>query len=163
MNVPGCPAICLVSYITFGIPVILAGVLLNTVGVTAIALTFGDGTVAAAATGTTAQIATARRTGPTTQLNGRRRVGPDHRRRHAPAPSQRLPADRQPALPFSLSLEADLKRKLSHGFPDNLRIFERAGLRSFRSVSSRMPARSSWTGRAIESWSSRQSAVTSST
>ncbi len=39
----------------------------------------------------------------------------------------------------------------------------RAGLRSFRSVSSRMPARSSWPGRAIERWSSRQSAVTSST
>ena len=59
-------AIYLVSYITFGIPVILAGLLLNTVGVTAIALTFGAVTVAAAATGTTAQIATARRTGPTT-------------------------------------------------------------------------------------------------
>lgn len=54
------------SYITFGIPVILAGLLLNTVGVTAIALTFGAVTVAAAATGATAQIATARRTGPTT-------------------------------------------------------------------------------------------------
>jgi len=58
--------IYLVSYITFGIPVILAGLLLNTAGGTAIALTFGAVTVAAAATGTTAQIATARRTGPTT-------------------------------------------------------------------------------------------------
>jgi MFS family permease len=58
-------AIYLVSYITFGIPVILAGLFLSTVGVTAIALTFGAVTVAAAA-GTVAQLATAHRTALTT-------------------------------------------------------------------------------------------------
>ncbi len=63
-------AIYLVSYITFGIPVILAGLFLSTVGVTAIALTFGavtvTVTVAAAGTGTVAQLATAHRTALTT-------------------------------------------------------------------------------------------------
>jgi hypothetical protein len=59
-------AIYLVSYLTFGIPVIVAGLLLSTVGVTAIALIFGAVTVAAAATGAVAQLANARRIGLTT-------------------------------------------------------------------------------------------------
>ena len=56
-------AIYLVSYITFGVPVIIAGLLLSTIGVTAIALTFGAVTVVAAAAGVVTQLATARRTG----------------------------------------------------------------------------------------------------
>jgi predicted MFS family arabinose efflux permease len=56
-------AIYTVSYITFGVPVILAGLLLSTIGVTAIALIFGAVTVAAAAAGIVTQLATARRTG----------------------------------------------------------------------------------------------------
>ena len=56
-------AIYLVSYLTFGIPVIVAGLFLSTVGVTAIALTFGVVTVVAAAAGVVIQLATARRTG----------------------------------------------------------------------------------------------------
>jgi hypothetical protein len=56
-------AIYLVSYITFGVPVIVAGLFLSTIGVTAIALTFGAVTVAAAAAGIGTQLATARRTG----------------------------------------------------------------------------------------------------
>jgi MFS family permease len=56
-------AIYLVSYITFGVPVIVAGLFLSTVGVTAIALTFGVVTVVAAAAGVVTQLATARRTG----------------------------------------------------------------------------------------------------
>ena len=57
-------AIYLVSYITFGVPVIVAGLFLSTIGVTAIALGFGAVTVAAAAAGVVTQLATARRTGP---------------------------------------------------------------------------------------------------
>src|ERR1700722_19411093 len=56
-------AIYLVSYITFGVPVIVAGLFLSTIGVTAIALTFGLVTVLAAAAGVVTQLATARRTG----------------------------------------------------------------------------------------------------
>lgn len=56
-------AIYLVSYVTFGVPVIVAGLFLDTIGVTAIALTFGIVTVAAAAAGIATQLATARRTG----------------------------------------------------------------------------------------------------
>jgi MFS family permease len=56
-------AIYLVSYITFGVPVIVAGLFLSTIGVTAIALTFGVVTVVAAAAGVATQLATARRTG----------------------------------------------------------------------------------------------------
>ena len=56
-------AIYLVSYITFGVPVIVAGLFLSTIGVTAIALGFGVVTVAAAAAGVVTQLATARRTG----------------------------------------------------------------------------------------------------
>src|SRR3984885_2943679 len=56
-------AIYLVFYITFGVPVIIAGLLLSTIGVTAIALTFGAVTVVAAAAGVVTQLATARRTG----------------------------------------------------------------------------------------------------
>jgi MFS family permease len=56
-------AIYLVSYITFGVPVILAGLFLSTIGVTAIALTFGVVTLVAAAVGVVTQLATARRTG----------------------------------------------------------------------------------------------------
>jgi predicted MFS family arabinose efflux permease len=56
-------AIYTVSYITFGVPVILAGLFLSTIGVTAIALIFGAVTVAAAAAGIVTQLATARRTG----------------------------------------------------------------------------------------------------
>lgn len=56
-------AIYLVSYITFGVPVIVAGLFLSTIGVTAIALGFGVVTVAAAAVGIVTQLATARRTG----------------------------------------------------------------------------------------------------
>jgi MFS family permease len=55
-------AIYLVSYLTFGIPVIVAGLFLSTIGVTAIALTFGAVTVVAAAAGVVTQLATARRT-----------------------------------------------------------------------------------------------------
>jgi len=56
-------AIYLVSYITFGVPVILAGLFLSTIGITAIALIFGVVTLVAAATGVVTQLATARRTG----------------------------------------------------------------------------------------------------
>ena len=56
-------AIYLVSYLTFGVPVIVAGLFLSTAGITAIALTFGVVTVVAAATGVVTQLATARRTG----------------------------------------------------------------------------------------------------
>jgi len=56
-------AIYLVSYITFGVPVIVAGLFLSTIGVTAIALGFGVVTVVAAAAGVVTQLATARRTG----------------------------------------------------------------------------------------------------
>jgi len=56
-------SIYLVSYLTFGIPVIVAGLFLNTIGVTAIALIFGSVTVVAAAAGVITQLATARRTG----------------------------------------------------------------------------------------------------
>jgi len=56
-------AIYLVSYITFGVPVIVAGLFLSTIGVTAIAVIFGAVTVAAAAAGVVTQLATARRTG----------------------------------------------------------------------------------------------------
>jgi predicted MFS family arabinose efflux permease len=56
-------AIYLVSYVTFGVPVIVAGLFLSTIGVTAIALTFGAVTVVAAAAGVATQLATARRTG----------------------------------------------------------------------------------------------------
>ena len=66
MNVPGCSRRSASVLHHLRDPGHPRGLLLNTVGVTAIALTFGAGTVAAAATGTTAQIATARRTGPTT-------------------------------------------------------------------------------------------------
>ena len=51
------------SYITFGVPVIVAGLFLSTIGVTAIALGFGVVTVVAAAAGVVTQLATARRTG----------------------------------------------------------------------------------------------------
>jgi MFS family permease len=60
-------AVYLVSYITFGVPVILAGLFLSTIGVTAIALIFGVVTLVAAATGVVTQLATARLTG----LSGR--------------------------------------------------------------------------------------------
>jgi MFS family permease len=56
-------AIYLVSYLTFGVPVIVAGLFLSTIGVTAIALTFGVVTVVAAAAGVVIQLATARSTG----------------------------------------------------------------------------------------------------
>jgi predicted MFS family arabinose efflux permease len=56
-------AIYTVSYITFGVPVIVAGLFLTTIGVTAIALTFAAVTLAAAAAGVVTQLATARRTG----------------------------------------------------------------------------------------------------
>ena len=56
-------AIYTVSYITFGVPVIVAGLFLTTIGVTAIALTFAAVTVVAAAAGVVTQLATARRTG----------------------------------------------------------------------------------------------------
>src|ERR1700744_904013 len=56
-------AIYLVSYVTFGVPVIVAGLFLSTIGVPAIALTFGAVTVVAAAAGVATQLATARRTG----------------------------------------------------------------------------------------------------
>jgi MFS family permease len=56
-------AVYLVSYITFGVPVILAGLFLSTIGITAIALIFGVVTFVAAATGVVTQLATARRTG----------------------------------------------------------------------------------------------------
>jgi hypothetical protein len=56
-------AIYLVSYITFGVPVIVAGLFLSTIGVTAIALVFGAVTVVAAAAGVVTQLATARSTG----------------------------------------------------------------------------------------------------
>jgi hypothetical protein len=48
-----------VSYITFGVPVIVAGLFLSTIGVTAIALVFGAVTVVAAAAGVVTQLATA--------------------------------------------------------------------------------------------------------
>ena len=51
------------SYITFGVPVIVAGLFLSTIGNTAIALVFGAVTVVAAAAGVVTQLATARRTG----------------------------------------------------------------------------------------------------
>jgi len=56
-------AIYVVSYITFGVPVIVAGLFLSSTGVTAIALTFGAVTVAAAAAGVVTQLVTRRRTG----------------------------------------------------------------------------------------------------
>ena len=56
-------AVYLVSYITFGVPVILAGLFLSTIGITAIALIFGVVTLVAAVTGVVTQLATARRTG----------------------------------------------------------------------------------------------------
>jgi predicted MFS family arabinose efflux permease len=56
-------AIYLVSYLTFGIPVIAAGLYLSSIGVTAIALIFGAAAVAAAAAGVITQLATARRAG----------------------------------------------------------------------------------------------------
>jgi predicted MFS family arabinose efflux permease len=56
-------AIYLVSYLTFGVPVIVAGLFLSSIGVTAIALIFGAVTVVAAAAGVVTQLATARRTG----------------------------------------------------------------------------------------------------
>jgi MFS family permease len=56
-------AVYLVSYITFGVPVILAGLFLSTLGITAIALIFGAVTVVAATAGVVTQLATARRTG----------------------------------------------------------------------------------------------------
>jgi MFS family permease len=56
-------AVYLVSYITFGVPVILAGLFLSTIGITAIALIFGVVTFVAAAMGVVTQLATARRTG----------------------------------------------------------------------------------------------------
>jgi MFS family permease len=56
-------AIYTVSYTTFGVPVIVAGLFLTTIGVTAIALTFAAVTLAAAAAGVVTQLATARRTG----------------------------------------------------------------------------------------------------
>jgi len=56
-------AIYTVSYITFGVPVIVAGLFLSTIGVTAIALAFGAITVACAAAGVVTQLAAARRTG----------------------------------------------------------------------------------------------------
>jgi predicted MFS family arabinose efflux permease len=56
-------AIYTVSYITFGVPVIVAGLFLSTIGVTAIAVTFGAVTVVSAAAGVMTQLATARRTG----------------------------------------------------------------------------------------------------
>jgi MFS family permease len=55
-------AIYLVSYLTFGVPVIAAGLLLTTIGITAIALTFAIVTLVAAAAGVVVQLATARRT-----------------------------------------------------------------------------------------------------
>src|ERR1700722_13121425 len=60
-------AIYLVSYITFGVPVIVAGLFLSTIGVTAIALGFGVVTVVAAAVGVVTQLATARRSGLATK------------------------------------------------------------------------------------------------
>ena len=56
-------AIYLVSYLTFGVPVIVAGLFLSSTRVTATALIFGAVTVAAAAAGVVTQLATARRTG----------------------------------------------------------------------------------------------------
>jgi MFS family permease len=56
-------AVYLVSYITFGVPVILAGLFLSTIGITAIALIFGVVTLVAAAAGVVTQLATARRAG----------------------------------------------------------------------------------------------------
>jgi MFS family permease len=58
-------AIYLVSYLTFGIPVIVAGLFLSSVGVTPIALIFGAVTVLAAAAGVVTQFATRRSTGLT--------------------------------------------------------------------------------------------------
>jgi predicted MFS family arabinose efflux permease len=54
-------AIYLASYLTFGIPVIVAGLFLSTTGVTAIALSFGGVTVVAAAAGVVTQLATVER------------------------------------------------------------------------------------------------------
>ena len=51
------------SYLTFGVPVIVAGLFLSSTRVTATALIFGAVTVAAAAAGVVTQLATARRTG----------------------------------------------------------------------------------------------------
>jgi hypothetical protein len=56
-------AIYLVSYLTFGVPVIVAGLYLSAIGVTAIALIFGAATLVAAAAGIVTQLAAARRTG----------------------------------------------------------------------------------------------------
>jgi len=56
-------AIYTVSYITFGVPVIIAGLFLTAIGVTAIALAFAAVTLAAAAAGVVTQLATTRRTG----------------------------------------------------------------------------------------------------
>jgi hypothetical protein len=50
-----------VSYITFGVPVIVAGLFLNTTGVSAITLIFGVAAVAAAVAGLVTQLATGRR------------------------------------------------------------------------------------------------------
>jgi predicted MFS family arabinose efflux permease len=60
-------AIYTVSYITFGVPVIVAGLFLTTIGVTAMALAFAAVTLAAAAAGVVTQLATARRTGLATK------------------------------------------------------------------------------------------------
>lgn len=54
-------AIYLVSYLTFGIPVIVAGLFLSSVGVTGISVIFGIVTIVAALVGIAAQTATARR------------------------------------------------------------------------------------------------------
>jgi MFS family permease len=56
-------SIYLVSYLTFGVPVIVAGLFLSTIGVTAIALIFGSVTVVAAAAWVVTQLATARHAG----------------------------------------------------------------------------------------------------
>jgi hypothetical protein len=53
-----------VSYITFGVRVIVTSLFLNTTGVTAITLIVGVAAVAAAAAGVVMQLATARRMGP---------------------------------------------------------------------------------------------------
>jgi MFS family permease len=54
-------AIYLVSYLTFGVPVILAGLFLSTVGVTAISVIFGSVTLGAAAIGIAVQTVSARK------------------------------------------------------------------------------------------------------
>ena len=56
-------AIYTVSYITLGVPFIVAGLFLTTIGVTAIALAFAAVTLAAAAAGVVTQLATALHTG----------------------------------------------------------------------------------------------------